>query len=151
MELVWTLSLKWVLNTAHVDMKGLRDTMSMKLRELSSFKYNLMPATSVCQALVPDFGNRCVVALLLISHSCISFCPPQLFQNSKIGSLWQVFLTLFYYFYPFQSFYLSSIGPFINYVTRTSWFFYPSPLVTGGHISETPPPSMTSHILQFYS
>jgi len=30
-------------------------------------------------------------------------------------------------------------GPSINYVTRISQFFYPSPvLVTGGHISETP-------------
>ena len=31
-------------------------------------------------------------------------------------------------------------------------FFTPPPLVTGGHISETPPqPSVTSHILQFYT
>ena len=43
-------------------------------------------------------------------------------------------------------------GPSINYVTRISWFFYSSPvLVTGGHISETPLPSVTSHILQFYT
>ena len=27
----------------------------------------------------------------------------------------------------------------------------PPPLVTGGHISETPPPSVTSYIMQFYT
>ena len=42
-------------------------------------------------------------------------------------------------------------GPSIHYVTRILWFFDPSPvLLTDGHISDTPLPSVTSHILQLH-
>ena len=43
-------------------------------------------------------------------------------------------------------------GPSINYVTRISWFFYSSPPChRWSHFWDPPPPSVSSHILQFYT